>query len=203
MVFAIKQIACPKVGGIVILFTVVELPNLSVVVKLLALDADRKTGGKHLLMTISIDGLCSHFLVRPHQCPIVFLTGTANTLDLDSRHEELVHGAPLIVMRPIIITIKMWQLPFVVLALAHLTIWNAAFTHKLLVEVRFNRGKTMVHSRLVVQVIRCVIVGGYLRSVKLLPKILNSLICHHEINTIIENSISRQLIPDKDTILLN
>ena len=153
-------------------------------------------------MAISVDRLCSHFLVRPHQCSIMFLTGTANTLDLDGRHEELVHGAPLIVMRPIIITIKMWQLTFV-LALAHLTIWNAAFTHKLLVEVRFNRGKTMVHSGLVVQVIRCVIVGGYLRSVKLLPKILNSLICHHKINAIIENSIPRQLIPDKDTILLN
>ena len=69
-------------------------------------------------------------------------------------------------------------------------------------EVRFDRGKTVVHSWLVVHVKGCVVVRGYLRSVLRLTHGLN-LIGHHKIDAVIENSISRQLIPDKDTILLN
>lgn len=126
----------------------------------------------------------------------MLLCSTTSTLDLDGRHEELVHGAALSVVSTVVI--EMWQLTFV-LPLAHLTIWNAALAHKLLVEVRFDRGETVVHRWLVVKIIRCVVVGGYLRSVHCLT--LNSLIGHHEINTVIENSISRQLIPDEHTIL--
>lgn len=88
LVFAIKQVACTKVVVAIIFITVVELPYLSVVIKLLAFNTDRKTGSKHLL--VIINRFRPHFLVRSHHSSM-FLSSTTSTLDLDGWHEELVH----------------------------------------------------------------------------------------------------------------